>query len=214
MKNENKIKQFYNILFKHYGPQNWWPGESIIECIIGAILTQNTSWVNVEKAIKNLKDNSLLNVEKLNFLSANEIAEFIKPSGFYNQKAKTLKNFINFLTTEYDQNLDIMLHEDTKILREKLLRIKGIGPETADSILLYGLNKPSFVIDKYTYRILNRHKLIPQQTNYYEMQNLIIDNIDRDTYIYNEFHALIVKVGKEHCKSRAICRNCPLEFDL
>ena len=204
MNNKKKIKLFYTNLLKHFGTQSWWPGESRIEIIIGAILTQNTSWMNVEKAINNLKKNQLLDIELLLEIDINKLAFFIKPAGFYNQKAKTIKNFIHFVKQNYNLDLSTMNDDSLEVLRDKLLLIKGIGPETADSILLYAFNKPSFVIDKYTYRVLNRHKIIPEQSSYNEMKELITDSIEINSDIYNEYHALFVKVGKEHCKKTAI----------
>ena len=214
MEKISKINEFYKSLFEQYGRQNWWPAENKLECILGAILTQNTSWNNVEKAIFKLKENKLIDLTKLNKIKVGELAKIIRSSGYYNQKAKCIKNFIKFIVIEYEGNLDLMQNEDFNVLREKLINIKGIGFETADTILLYAFNKPAFVIDKYTYRMLSRHKLIPEQTNYQEMQELFVNSIGSNPVIYNEFHALIVKVGKEHCKRTADCIGCPLEYDI
>ena len=204
----------YDGLHKAYGPQGWWPGDSQLECILGAILTQNTSWQNVEKAIGNLKKLGLLSIEKLTLLTTNELAQLIRSSGYFNQKAIKIKNFITFLYENYQGNLETMFQEEISELRDKLLQIKGIGPETADCIILYGGNKPIFVIDTYTYRILSRHGLVPEQTSYGEMQELIMDSLTQDAQIFNEYHALIVKTGKEHCrKQNPICAGCPLEED-
>ena len=208
-----RIVALYNSLHAHYGPQNWWPADSALECILGAILTQNTAWKNVEKAIKNLKSNDLISIEKFDSLPTKRLATLIRSSGYFNQKAIKIKNFINFVKRDYGGDLEKMLDEDTNELREKLLHIKGIGPETVDSILLYAAKKPIFVVDAYTYRILSRHGLIPEQTSYNEIQELIMDSVPKDTQIYNEFHALFVRVGKEHCKKNPICEGCPLEYD-
>lgn len=214
MNTRDRIQNIYDLLYKEYGSQGWWPGDSKLECIIGAILTQNTSWVNVEKAINNLKRLNLISANKLKLITTEELAELIRPSGYYNQKAIKIKNFISFLSENYKDNLDKMFLEETYELREKLLSIKGIGPETADCILLYGGNKPIFVIDAYTYRVLSRHGLVPDQTNYNEMQDLFMDSLSDDSGLYNEYHALLVKVGKEHCKrNNPICAGCPLEND-
>lgn len=214
MNNENKIKLFYNILLKEYGPQNWWPSESRTECILGAILTQNTSWNNVEKALKNLKKSNLINFRKLEEINHRKLADTIRPSGYYNQKTATIKNFIKLLSGDYNMNLDEMSDEKLPVLREKLLNLKGIGNETADTILLYAFNKPSFVIDNYTYRLLYRHKLINQKAKYKDMQKLIKNNVKRNTKLFNEYHALIVKVGKKQCKKIPNCNSCPLQFDI
>ena len=209
----NRIKEFYNSLYNRYGPQNWWPAESELECILGAILTQNTSWKNVEKAFENLKSRGLLSVEKLDSIPTKKLANLIRPSGYFNQKAIKIKAFISYVKKTYNGDLDKMFDEDTHELREKLLRIKGIGPETADSILLYALKKPVFVIDAYTYRILSRHSMIPKEISYQEMQDLLMDSLPEDIQVFNEYHALLVKVGKEHCKRKALCKGCPLEYD-
>lgn len=214
MEISNRIKSFYKKLYKYYGPQGWWPGDSPLECILGAILTQNTSWKNVEKALKNLKKENLISLEKLNLLSTEKLAVLIRSSGYYNQKALKVKSFISFVYKEYDGSLKRMLNEDIHKLRGKLLTIKGIGPETADSIILYAAQKPIFVVDAYTYRILSRHGLVPEQTSYEEMQELFTDSLPEDTEMFNEFHALIVMVGKMHCrKTKPICEGCPLEND-
>lgn len=209
----NRIKEFYNSLYNRYGPQNWWPAESELECILGAILTQNTSWKNVEKAFENLKSRGLLSVEKLDSIPTKKLANLIRPSGYFNQKAIKIKAFISYVKKTYNGDLDKMFDEDTHELREKLLRIKGIGPETADSILLYALKKPVFVIDAYTYRILSRHSMIPNEISYQEMQDLLMDSLPEDIQVFNEYHALLVRVGKEHCKRKALCNGCPLEYD-
>lgn len=209
-----KIKEFYTKLIRHYGPQGWWPAESRLECIIGAILTQNTSWKNVEKALKNLKNNDLINFNNLLRISLPELAEIIRPSGYYNLKATRLKNFVEFIKENYDSKIENMLNEKTTVIRKKLLLINGIGSETADTIILYALEKPVFVVDRYTYRIFNRHHLITEKTSYEDIQKLFTDSIEQKTQIYNEFHALIVRLGKDHCKKSPKCSGCPLEYDL
>lgn len=214
MTKSGRIKKFYHELYKSYGPQGWWPGESKLECVLGTILTQNTSWKNVEKAIVNLKRGNLISVEKLNMITADELAPLLRPSGYYNQKALKIKNFINFVVRDYSGSLDEMLGEERSVLRDKLLGIKGIGPETADSIMLYAGGIPVFVIDAYTYRVMSRHGLVPEETNYTEMQEIIMDSLTEEAGIFNEYHALLVRVGKERCKKRAPkCKGCPLEYD-
>lgn len=214
MNTSDRIKSIYKLLYKKYGPQGWWPGDSQLECILGAILTQNTSWSNVEKAIGNLKSLDLISIENLTLLTTDELAQLIRSSGYFNQKAIKIKNFITFVSENYQGNLEKMFEDETTELRNKLLQIKGIGPETADCIILYGGNKPIFVIDTYTYRILSRHGLVPEQTSYDEMQEIVMDSLTQDTQIFNEYHALLVKLGKEHCKkNNQICAGCPLEND-
>jgi len=209
-----RINKIYRLLYKRYGPQGWWPGDTQLEYILGAILTQNTSWKNVEKAINNLKKSNLISIDKLKLLTTDELAQLIRSSGYFNQKALKIKNFVNFIIDNYNGNLENMFDEDIHVLRNNLLNIKGIGPETADCIILYGGNKAIFVIDTYTYRVLSRHGLVPEQTSYNEMQELFMDSLNDDPQIFNEYHALLVKVGKEHCKKRSpICAGCPLEKD-
>ena len=205
------IKKVYNILYSTFGPQDWWPGESKIEIIIGAILTQAVSWKNVEKAISNLKEADLLDLKSLKQIDKDKLAKLIKPSGYYNMKAKKVKSFINFIEENYNSNLNTFGKGKPTEKRKELLTIYGIGPETADSILLYAYNKPVFVIDAYTKRILSRINYIQQNISYKKLQNKIENNLKPDSKLYNEFHALFVKLAKEHClKSSPLCENCPL----
>jgi endonuclease-3 related protein len=213
MTKSERIKGLYHALYKSFGPQGWWPADTELECILGAILTQNTAWKNVERALGNLKKEGLISIEKLALIPTNVLAELIRPSGYFNQKAIRIKNFIRFLMENYDGDLQKMLEEDTEALREKLLVIKGIGPETADSILLYAAKKPIFVVDAYTHRILSRHGLIPEDSTYGEIQEVFMDSLPKDTQLFNEYHALFVRLGKEWCKKSPICKGCPLEYD-
>jgi endonuclease-3 related protein len=208
---KNIVFKIFEILSSHFGPQNWWPGESELEIMIGAILTQNTNWQNVEKAMKNLKEKTNLEPRLIYQLPLKKLAKIIKPSGFYNIKAKRLKEFLKFFLKEYNGEIEKMRKEDGKILREKLLKIKGIGKETADSILLYALEKPFFVIDNYTKRIFLRHKLFEENKSYDEWQAFFTDNLPKDTKIYNEYHALLVKLAKTYCLKRPLCEKCPLK---
>ncbi|MDI6752386.1 MAG: endonuclease III domain-containing protein [bacterium] len=201
----------FNKLRAMFGPMGWWPGETQIEIIIGAILTQNTSWSNVEKAIANLKREDLLSVKALRDIGIERLSELIRPSGYYNQKAKKIKHFIDFLFSTYDGSLNKMFETDTLLLREDLLRINGIGPETADSILLYAGERAIFVVDAYTKRILERHNLCSQDAGYPEIQALFMENLPEDAKLFNEYHALFVRLGKETCKkSQPLCKSCPL----
>ena len=214
MTNSERIRKFYEELHKKFGPQGWWPAGTALECILGAILTQSTSWKNVEKAIDNLKSEKLISVERLNLINAEELAELIRPSGYYNQKAVKIKNFISFLAEEFSGSLDNMFATDKTLLRQKLLSIKGIGPETADSIMLYAGGMPVFVVDAYTWRVLLRHGIAPEVTSYGEIQELFTDSLPEDAGMYNEYHALLVKLGKDHCRKREpLCAGCPLEYD-
>lgn len=201
----------YNSLYSEFGPRHWWPGDTRIEIITGAILTQNTAWINVEKAIGGLKREKALSVSRLSGISEKKLAELIRPSGYYNIKANRIKNFLKFLNTCYSGSIDRMFETDLYELREKLLALKGIGKETADSILLYAGNKPIFVVDAYTKRILTRHGFITVDAKYEEIQSLFMDNLPGDSRLFNEFHALIVELGKSVCKAKKpLCNICPM----
>jgi len=195
----NKIKQVYKILFKAYGPQYWWPcsSKNKFEVIIGAILTQNTSWTNVEKAIQNLEKNNLINIDKIIKIENEKLADLIRSAGYYNQKAERLKIAAKFFKDNKNPS------------RKDLLKVKGIGPETADSILLYAFNKPYFVIDAYTKRIFSRLGII-RADDYQEIQEIFEKNLPQDPKLFNEYHALIVNLGKNICKKKPLCKKCPL----
>ena len=205
------LMEMFTLLSSHFGPQNWWPAETELEVMVGAVLTQNTNWKNVEKAIKNLKDKGLLSLEGLRSFAIAELAQEIRPAGYFNIKAKRLKNLIHFLVDQYEADLTLFLEDDTQRLRQGLLSVKGIGPETADSILLYAARRPVFVIDAYTHRILNRHGMTEEQTTYDELQALFMDHLTEDPALFNEFHALIVQAGKAYCRRIPLCNDCPLE---
>ena len=206
-----QLTEVYQLLFDRFGPQHWWPGETQFEIIAGAILTQNTNWANVKKAIANLKSAHLLTPEKLYHLDLSQLAELIRPAGYYNIKAKRLKNFVNWLFSNYDGQLINLEGLDTNQLRAELLAIKGIGPETADSILLYVFNREIFVIDAYTARIACRHGLIQPDADYEQLRELFQSNLLQDSQLFNEYHALLVRLGKEFCRPKAKCSACPLE---
>jgi endonuclease-3 related protein len=209
---QEKLTGIYNRLFHHFGPQAWWPGDTPFEVMVGAVLTQNTNWKNVERAIDNLKRAGVLSFERLSGLPVDLLAEYIRPAGYFNVKAGRLQNLMVRIEEQYGGSLDAMMEEETEALRQKLLSVKGIGPETADSILLYAAQRPVFVVDTYTYRILLRHDLIPEDFGYDDIQQLFMDNLEPDTGLYNEFHALLVCAGKEFCKKTAPrCAGCPLE---
>ena len=239
------LQDMFGRLLGRFGPQGWWPGETPFEVMIGAILTQNTNWGNVEKAIANLKREADFTPQGLLALPTERLAELIRPSGYFNQKAAKLREFLEFylsttggetrrsnqnrqgarrglkrdsqealsrLKQESQQALRRMRRRSLAALRRDLLAVRGIGPETADSILLYALGKPVFVVDAYTRRVLSRHGACRPDASYDELQRLFMDHLPADTKLFNEFHALLVRVGKEHCrKSSPRCEGCPLE---
>jgi endonuclease-3 related protein len=206
-----KLLGIYHSLYASFGPQYWWPGETPFEIAVGAILTQNTNWGNVEKAMRNLKEKGLLNPPALHDIAHAQLAALIRPAGYFNVKAKRLKNFIGFLMSEYRGSMQRMKKEKPLALRRKLLTVNGIGPETADSIILYAAEKPVFVIDAYTKRVLSRHNILNQGASYDAFQELFHTQLKEDIRLFNEYHALIVRLAKEHCRAQPICRGCPLE---
>lgn len=206
------LMDIYNLLFSAFGPQNWWPAETETEMMVGAILTQNTSWNNVEKAIQNLKEEGLLSITGLSHTPASILAGYIRPAGYYNLKAKRLKNLIKLIEDKYNGDIDKLFSLATSNIRKELLSVKGIGMETADSIVLYGAERPLFVVDTYTHRILTRHGLIMEEAGYNDLQVFFMDNLPHDVELFKEFHALIVKTGKDFCRRSPICANCPLEY--
>jgi endonuclease-3 related protein len=203
--------QIYKKLYGAYGPRDWWPGETSFEVMVGAILTQNTSWRNVEKAIQKLKEKGVLNPKGIHRLRKSELAPLIKSSGYYRIKGDRLKSFVDFLFEEYNGNIKRMGKERLGEVREKLLGVNGIGPETADSILLYGLKKPIFVVDAYTKRILSRHGVISEKASYDEVQKLFMEHLPLDEKLFNEYHALLVYLGKTMCKKIPKCELCPIK---
>lgn len=204
------LRKYYDALLRRYGRQRWWPAETPFEVMVGAILAQNTAWTNVEKAILNLKASGLLDPRRLQEVDPDTLALAVRPSGYFNQKARRLKGYAAWFLERFGGDVARMRAAPPVPLREELLAIKGIGRETADSILLYALGHASFVVDTYTYRVLSRHALVPEETSYEEMQALLEGGLPRDAKLYNEFHALIVAVGKEFCRAKARCEKCPL----
>jgi endonuclease-3 related protein len=205
------LLNIYQRLYQVYGPMHWWPGKTPFEVMVGAILTQNTSWKNVEKAIQNLKARKVLHVRGIHQLKRSQLAPLIRSSGYFRIKADRLKAFVNFLSENYNGELKRMMKEGVETLRQKLLDVKGIGPETADSILLYGLKKPIFVVDAYTKRILSRHGILSEKASYEEVQRLFMDYLPHDERLFNEYHALLVHLGKTLCKKTPRCDQCPLK---
>jgi len=205
-----QLKEIYDLLLKRFGPQDWWPGDTPFEVIVGAILTQNTNWTNVEKAIINIKNADSLSPEKLHHIDITKLAALIRPAGYFNIKAKRLKNFLEWFFENYDGELVNLEKVRTSELREQLLSVKGIGPETADSILLYALNRPVFVVDAYTARVCARHQLISEDADYHQIQETFESNLPSDIQLFNEYHALLVRTGKDYCKPTPKCEECPL----
>jgi len=206
------LHSYYGALFAAHGPQHWWPGRSRFEIIVGAILTQNTSWNNVQRAIANLRRAKLLSPAAIKRVSATTLAAHLRPSGYFRQKSKTLKTFVAFLYSEHSGLLERLFAMPTAAVREQLLELRGIGPETADSILLYAGKHPVFVVDAYSRRILERHGLAHAKSTYEELRSRFEASLPRDHQLFNEFHALIVHTGKHFCrKSKADCAHCPLE---
>ena len=207
----NKIIEIYHKLYHAFGPQHWWPGDSPFEIAVGAILTQNTNWANVEKAIASLKNKRALSAKGIHEMKTEKLALFIRPAGYFNVKARRLKAFIHFLINDYHGSMGRMKNENLDTLRTKLLNVHGIGPETADSILLYALDNPVFVIDAYTKRALSRHSVINHDESYERIQDLFHETLKRDTELFNEYHALFVRLGKTYCRKKPLCDGCPLE---
>jgi len=210
MQVQEKLATMYERLDAYFGDLHWWPGETSLEIVVGAILTQNTNWKNVETAIGRLKEAALLDPLMLYRADDSVVAELIRSSGYYNIKTQRLKAFIEFLHNEYAGDLDAMFSEETWTLRKQLLDVRGIGEETADSILLYAGGKPVFVVDAYTRRILERHALIAPGWSYREVQTLFMDRLPRDTRLYNQYHALLVQAGKRFCNKKPLCDGCPI----
>jgi endonuclease-3 related protein len=235
-----EIPLYYTALLARYGAQNWWPAQSRFEVIVGAYLTQNTNWSNVEKALLNLRRARRLSLSAMREATLEELEDFVRPSGYYRQKAGNLKTFIAFLDQQYSGSLSRMFAQPTEKLRPELLALKGVGPETADSILLYAGNHPVFVVDAYTRRVLLRHGVIDDKTRYEEIRSMIeqvISNSETESLIvqnavsdprhpvsrmssaarstlaqhFNELHALIVRVGNHYCRAKPYCEGCPLQ---
>ena len=205
------LDEVYDRLLAAYGPQGWWPGESPFEVLVGAVLVQNTAWKNVEKAIKNLREANLLGLAQLWKIPQEELEPLIKPAGYFRLKARRLRNLLAYVMERYDGSLDDMFATAADDLREELLAVNGIGPETADSILLYAADKPRFVVDTYTQRVFKRHGWIDDEADYHTTQSHFESNLERDTKLYGEYHALLVRVGHHHCRKKPKCEGCPLE---
>jgi endonuclease-3 related protein len=206
----DRLLEIYRLLYDTYGPQHWWPGETPFEVIVGAILTQSAAWSNVEKAIGNLKGAGALSPEGLARLSERELARLIHPAGYFNAKARKIKAFVALLSRRFDGELERLLAVPVEELRPLLLATHGIGPETADSILLYAAGRPVFVIDAYTRRVFSRLGMTPGRDSYDSWQALFMENLEADAAMFNEYHALIVHHGKNVCHRKPRCEVCPL----
>ena len=210
MDHREELLKIYKLLDGYFGDLHWWPAVNPFEVMVGAILTQNTAWTNVEIAIKALRKRRLLTPAALLRIPEDDLAEIIRASGYYHLKASRLKAFVRFFMDDYSGNVAAMKSERLPVLREKLLAVRGVGPETADSILLYACQKPIFVSDAYTRRIFLRHGLIDEADDYDEIQSLVMASLPNDMNLFNQFHALIVVAGKTFCRKRPECADCPL----
>ena len=218
---ENKVRtslkavpyrQIYQAMRREGGHQHWWPGETPFEVMVGAILTQNTAWANVEKAIHNLKQAKVLTPWKLGRMPLAKLRSLIRPSGFFNVKARRLREFLKFFREKYSNSIRKMKRKKTDVLRNELLTVKGIGRETADSILLYALGKPIFVVDAYTRRIFSRHALVQAGADYDQIRRGFESHLPRFRALFNDYHAQIVRIGKNYCRKTPDCTHCPLQF--
>jgi endonuclease-3 related protein len=209
----DRLLRIFELLLERFGPRHWWPGETPLEVMVGAILTQNTAWRNVERAIHNMKAADLMDITRIYEFGEKELADIIRPSGFFNIKSRRLKTFIAFLVDEYGGRIEGLESVPQETLRHQFLSLSGIGPETADSILLYALDRPVFVVDAYTKRFLRQHGISDGEQNYHEVQGFFTSNLPSDSALFNEYHALIVRLCQTHCRKAPQCEGCPLEED-
>lgn len=207
----DRLLRIFELLLARFGPRHWWPGDTPLEIMVGAILTQNTAWRNVERAIDNMKAADLMDITRIHEISEKELANIIKPSGFFNIKSRRLKTFMAFLMDEYGGRIESLEFVTQETLRHQFLSLSGIGPETADSILLYALERPVFVVDAYTKRFLKLHRISDGEEDYHKVQEFFTSNLPSDTALFNEFHALIVRLCQTHCKKTPHCVGCALE---
>lgn len=205
------LREVFERLFAALGPQHWWPADTPFEVVVGAILTQNTAWKNVKQAIGKLREQDLLTLEALLLLPQHDLATLIRASGYYNQKARKLKDFCEHLQNHWQGNLEHFLSQDMERLRAELLSLRGIGPETADSIILYAAHQPSFVVDTYTYRIFHRHGRVPEAIGYEDLRSFFMEALPPDVPRFQEYHALLVRTGHLYCRRTPSCEVCPLQ---
>jgi len=204
------VMELFTLLAERFGPQRWWPAETPFEVCVGAILTQNTAWGNVEKALENLKKAGILNVGGLQVVTHNQLAELIRPSGCYRVKSRRLKDFVSWFCEQYNGDFEQLFARSWRDVRPELLGVPGIGPETCDAILLYAGQQPTFVVDSYTRRLFHRLGLLREKAGYEETRSLFMDSLPADPVIFNEYHALIVQQCKQFCRKKPICSRCPL----
>lgn len=209
-----ELREIFYKLLNHFGPQKWWPAETKFEVIIGAILTQNTAWNNVERAIDSLKKANKLSLEAIYNIDKETLELIIKPVGFFRKKAKHIKDFVDYIIKEWHGSIDDFLDQPIEDLRSNLLKIKGIGYETADTIILYAAYKPSFVVDRYTHRVMFRHGYASEKYHYERLREFFMKGVPHDVYIFQEYHALFVQLGKQYCGKVPKCENCPLRYHL
>lgn len=208
------LLEIYETLIAALGPQHWWPAQTPFEVMLGAILTQNTAWRNAAAAIGNLRQNDLLSFERICGLGARDLEALVRPSGFYRQKAKRIKAFCDHIATKWNGSVEEFLSLDMDSLRAELLSIRGIGRETADSMVLYAAFQPSFVVDTYTYRIFSRHGWVEESISYDDLRDYFMEAMDPDVQLFQEFHALLVRVGNLYCRKTPLCQLCPLRVFL
>ncbi len=209
-KRKKLLDEVYKHLLRTLGSQHWWPADTPFEVIVGAILTQNTAWKNVKLAIDKLREAGALDFDSILEADETYLASLIRPAGYYNQKAKRLKGFCAYVSERFDGNPDRFLSLDMESLRSELLGIRGVGPETADSIVLYAAHQPSFVVDAYTHRIFMRHGWVPESMTYEELRGYFMDCLEADVHLFQEFHALLVRIGHLYCRRKPLCPQCPM----
>jgi endonuclease-3 related protein len=209
-----RLLRLYAALHARFGPQRWWPARSRFEVAAGAVLTQHTAWAGVERAIANLRAARALEPRRLLALPPARLGRLIRPAGTYRVKTRRLRALVAFLVGRFGGRLERLGRAPLPALRRDLLRVPGIGPETADSILLYAAGRPVFVADAYARRVLSRHRIVPRGIGYEALRALLETHLPRDPWLFNEYHALLVEVGKRHCRSIPRCEDCPLRFDL
>ena len=210
MTTREELLQIYERLLERYGPQDWWPGDTRFEIMVGAVLTQAAAWTNVEKAISNLVDAGVLSPRAIRELDESELARHIYPSGYFNAKARKLKALVEYLGNRFDDDLDAMSREDAGALRAELLGVYGIGEETADDIMLYAVGMATFVADNYTRRMFSRLGIVPEKGSYSAYRAMFMDNLPSDRNLFQQYHALIVQLGKDVCRKRPRCGDCCL----
>lgn len=204
------LLEIYHTLLKALGSQNRFPAESPFEVVLGAILTQNTAWSNVAAALANLRQNGLLRLDRISGLDARELEPLVRPSGFYREKAKKIKAFCDHVAAKWNGSLEEFLSLEMEALRGELLTIRGIGRETADSIVLYAAGKPSFVVDAHTWRIFSRHAWVEESISYDDLRDYFLEALEPDVQLFKEFHALLVRIGQLFCRRKPLCESCPL----